>query len=67
MRIPAPWKIVIRLGRDPSGATAIEYALLAALVAMALAVSIQLLGSQLRDSFSDVAENLNAIQQKNEN
>lgn len=67
MRITAPWKIVIRLGRDPRGATAIEYALLAALVAMALAVSIELLGSQLRDSFSDVAENLNAIQQKNEN
>ena len=66
MRIPAPWKIVIRLGRDPRGATAIEYALLAALVAMALAVSIELLGSQLRDSFSDVAENLTVIQQQND-
>lgn len=66
MRITAPWKIVIRLGRDPRGATAIEYALLAALVAMALAVSIELLGSQLRDSFSDVAENLSAIQKQND-
>ena len=65
MRITAPWKIVIRLGRDPCGATAIEYAFLAALVAMALAVSIQILGSQLRDSFSDVAENLSTIQQQN--
>lgn len=64
MRITAPWKIVIRLGRDRCGATAIEYALLAALVAMALLVSIQLLGSQLRHSLSDVAENLSDIRQQ---
>lgn len=63
MRISAPWKLVIRLGRDPSGATAIEYAFLAALVAMAIAASIQVLGGQLRDSFSDVAENLRTVQQ----
>lgn len=67
MRITAPWKLVIRLGRDPSGATAIEYALLAAIVAMALALSMQILGNQLRDSFSDVAENLSDIQQRNDN
>ena len=66
MRITSPWKIVIRLGRDACGATAIEYALLAALVAMAFALSIQLLGSQLKDSFSDVAENLSAIQKQND-
>lgn len=41
-----------------SGATAIEYALIASLIAVAIIVSITVLGSQLQNTFNEVSSNL---------
>jgi pilus assembly protein Flp/PilA len=43
---------------DESGATAIEYALLASLIAVAIIVSITVLGTQLQNTFNEVSSNL---------
>ncbi len=43
------------LARDESGATAIEYGLIAALVAVAAIVGLQTLGTRLNTLFSSVA------------
>ncbi|MGO8799867.1 MAG: Flp family type IVb pilin [Roseiarcus sp.] len=41
-----------------SGATAIEYALIASLIAVAIIVSITVLGTQLQNTFNEVSSNL---------
>jgi len=46
---------------DESGATAIEYALIAALVAMALIASVTALGASLKSIFTSVATALNTV------
>ncbi|PUE62775.1 Flp family type IVb pilin [Limnohabitans sp. 2KL-17] len=45
---------------DESGATAIEYGLLAALVALGIAVGATALGTQLSAVFNDIAGRLEA-------
>lgn len=40
--------------RDEQGATAIEYGLIAALIAVAAVTAMQSLGNQLGDTFSEV-------------
>ena len=47
------------LKSDEEGATMIEYGLLAALIAVALIVTIVLVQGALEGTFSDVAEGLN--------
>ena len=47
-----------RLVADESGATAIEYALIASLIAVAIILSITALGSKLQNTFNEVASNL---------
>jgi len=47
-----------RLGHDESGATAIEYGLIAALIAVAAIVAFQLLGTNLSTIFNSVATKL---------
>ena len=47
-----------RLFRDKSGATAIEYGLIAALVSVAAVVALQNLGSSLNTMFSTVSSQL---------
>ena len=49
---------VRRLVADETGATAIEYALIASLIAVAIIVSITVLGTQLQNTFNEVASNL---------
>jgi pilus assembly protein Flp/PilA len=49
---------VKRLVADESGATAIEYALIASLIAVAIIVSITVLGTQLQNTFNEVSSNL---------
>ena len=44
--------------RDDSGATAIEYGLIAALIALACIIAFQTLGLNLADVFNTVADNL---------
>jgi pilus assembly protein Flp/PilA len=47
--------------RDESGATAIEYSLIAALLAVALIAAVPILGSGIKTSFSSIAANLTAV------
>ncbi len=47
-----------RMLRDKSGATAIEYGLIAALVSVAAVVALQNLGSSLNTMFSTVSSQL---------
>ena len=43
-----------RLSRDEEGATAIEYGLLAALIAVVIIAAVSTLGGTLRDTFTNV-------------
>jgi pilus assembly protein Flp/PilA len=43
---------------DERGATAIEYGLLASLVALAIIASITVIGTQLSNTFNEVSANL---------
>ena len=49
---------VSRFVKDESGATAIEYGMIAALVAVVIIGSLKLLGSKLTTTFNGVAGNL---------
>ena len=44
-----------RFGKDTSGATAIEYGLIAAGIAVAIIATVQALGTQLNTTFSSVS------------
>ena len=52
-------KTLIRFLRDDSGATAIEYGLIAALVGVAIITALTTLGTNLNATFSSVANALN--------
>ncbi|MDB5494638.1 MAG: Flp family type IVb pilin [Phenylobacterium sp.] len=51
-------KFVSRFMHDRSGATAIEYGLIAALVAVAIAAVLPTLGQKLSNTFTNVSANL---------
>ena len=51
-------KSIKKLMVNDSGATAIEYALIASLIAVAIIVSLTVLGSQLQNTFNEVSSNL---------
>ena len=53
--------LMTRIRRDEEGATAIEYGLLAALVAVAIIVTVSLLGQQLNDGFEQITTELGTI------
>lgn len=46
--------------KDESGATAIEYGLIAALIAVAIIATLSLVGGHLTNTFNKVAGNLSA-------
>ncbi len=48
-------KLVSRFIKDESGATAIEYGLIAALIAIAIIIGAQALGTSLNQKFSFIA------------
>ncbi len=48
-------KLVLRFANDESGATAIEYGLIAAGIAVAIIVAVQGVGTELNTLFGDVA------------
>ena len=54
-------KAARKLVRDERGATAVEYAFIVALIAMASIVAWAALGNQLDDTYSAMASKLNAI------
>lgn len=51
-------KFIARFMRDELGATAIEYGLIAALVAVVLVTALGLLGSNLSGTFNKVANDI---------
>lgn len=52
--------ILVKVIKDDSGATAIEYGLIAAFIGVVLVASLQLLGSSLTGIFNSVANTLNS-------
>lgn len=50
--------IFARFAKDESGATAIEYGLIAALMAVIVIAAITLLGPGLQTTFTDISETL---------
>ena len=53
-------EMLARLRSDENGATAIEYGLLAALIAVAIIIAVGSVGTQLTTTFQDVATKLGA-------
>ena len=53
-------KLFTKLLRDEQGATAIEYGLIAALIAVAAITAMQSLGTELNETFQGVATELSA-------
>jgi pilus assembly protein Flp/PilA len=51
-------KSIKKFADNESGATAIEYALIASLIAVAIITSIAVLGSKLQNTFNEVSSNL---------
>ncbi|HTC17478.1 MAG TPA: Flp family type IVb pilin [Stellaceae bacterium] len=51
-------KTLVKLLRDESGVTAIEYGLIAALVAVVIISAVTTLGTNLKTTFNSVATNL---------
>jgi pilus assembly protein Flp/PilA len=51
-------KLITRFAKNESGATAIEYGLIAAGIAVAIIVAVQLVGTNLNTLFNTVATNL---------
>lgn len=51
--------LIKKFSADESGATAIEYGLIAALIALGIVVGAGALGTALDDQFSDIADRLN--------
>lgn len=57
-------KLFARFFKDESGATAIEYGLIAALISVALITGASTLGNSLDTTFSGIATKLDANQPK---
>jgi pilus assembly protein Flp/PilA len=52
-------KFINRFAKDESGATAIEYGLIAALIAVALITVLTTIGTNLNTTFNKIATNVN--------
>ena len=53
-------KLLISLARETRAATAIEYGLIAALIAVAAIAAMQGLGNKLKTTFTNVSSNMKA-------
>jgi len=54
-------KIIARFIKDESGATAIEYGLIAALIALAIVAGAGTLGTELGAKFNAISDELKAV------
>jgi pilus assembly protein Flp/PilA len=54
-------KTIAKFLRDDSGATAIEYGLIAALIAVAIIAAASMLGGQLGNLFNDIGNRLGDV------
>ncbi|MBL4691761.1 MAG: Flp family type IVb pilin [Magnetovibrio sp.] len=52
-------KLMTRFSNDESGATAIEYGLIAALIAVVLIGALTAMGTSLESKFNDINDGLN--------
>lgn len=52
------YKLIQRFGKDESGATAIEYGLIAAGISVAIIVTVQSLGTKLSNTFGNISNKL---------
>ena len=52
---PKMKKLFNKIRKDEAGATAIEYGLIAALIAVVLISSLQLLGNNIKNSFGSIS------------
>ncbi len=52
-------KMFARFVKDESGATAIEYGLIAALIALAIIIGAGAVGNSIGSKFNDIADELN--------
>jgi pilus assembly protein Flp/PilA len=50
--------LIAKFAKDESGATAIEYGLIASLISVVLITSAKLLGSNISNTFNNVATNI---------
>lgn len=55
-------KIFARFMKDESGATAIEYGLIAALISVALITGATTLGNSLNNTFQDISAKMSAAE-----
>jgi pilus assembly protein Flp/PilA len=51
-------KLIARFAQDESGATAIEYGLIAALIAVGIIAGATMIGNNLSNIFNGIADNL---------
>ena len=51
-------KFVSRFAKDESGATAIEYGLIAALIAVVIIAAVTIIGTQLNKTFTSIGTSL---------
>jgi pilus assembly protein Flp/PilA len=56
--IPGVTTMLIKFIRDEEGATAIEYGLIASLIAVVIIAAVALVGSNLNDTFQEVADHI---------
>jgi pilus assembly protein Flp/PilA len=54
------WKLVQRFARDEAGVTAIEYGLIAALIAVVIITAVTAVGSDLKATFTAISTALAA-------
>lgn len=54
-------KIIARFAKDESGATAIEYGLIAALIGLAIVAGASTLGGSLNTLFNDIGVSLSGV------
>lgn len=54
-------KILAKFAKDESGATAIEYGLIAALIAVAIIAAATFLGGSLGNMFNSIGTRLNTV------
>lgn len=50
--------LIKRFAKDESGATAIEYGLIAALIAVVIITALRTIGTNLNGAFTNIANNL---------
>ncbi len=62
MKYRSPWRRILRALAGESGATFIEYAMLAGLVAIVVAIAVAVFGKRIKQVFSNTASQTEKIE-----